>query len=707
MTDNMIARKMTAHKTVLLSMWLLFTVLISFVSFHRLTYLEFITNGHTDGKYTVMAQKGEFRTVDFNLPYDFIRGVSFQIGTFARDNNSSWVAAVLEKNSEKILCKKIFEASAVVDKQWNFIDFGKNIKIDRTKEYQVKIEAKNVSGDTSLAFYTENDIPCLKIHGGNFDSWWLGLTFFWSAFVLFMILRSFRLKKAGTACFDDRIFVGMLIACSLFALMFFFKDSSYFIDENDNMNGGLLIANGRVLYRDYVTQHTPFAYYLCSVFALLGAKSVEQFRLSYYVLEGIIFGLFYIRHLEAFGRMKMILLPLAEIVIVNVAVPFGGAMVLSDSIQGLCFVGLLLEFLAYCKDGKIDWIRSAVVSACVWFSFGSAFVSAYSLVWILIAVIVMEINACVKNEILLKEMSVRFLRLLIAVFVPLAAATAYFVINHAFVEAVRQFYVFNRRVYTIYQPYGTDLLQPVFYSLKNFGDEIRNNLKTSWAAKSFVALFKVLVLSGTFVLSLKRFLLTRKLAESLIPFAVFIMSASRGYAFHGIAAWNVAILIVVLYGYDFFLRISRKYIPVSALLLFLTCFPFFSAVCDGALKKQSQVPDFESMIVESTEDGEEILLDGWCSYANYLLAKNRLPVNKALYMLPWYMDWYESDTISELNIKKPRFAVFNEESECWGHRNFTRRLYDAVKKDYIKISPNFWQRKDSVPTADNFDEHFN
>lgn len=61
-----------------------------------------------------------------------------------------------------------------------------------------------------------------------------------------------------------------------------------FTDECDNIRGGILIAKGRVLYRDYYTQHTPFGYYLCAFFAWLGAKSIQQFRLLYYLFSAIL-----------------------------------------------------------------------------------------------------------------------------------------------------------------------------------------------------------------------------------------------------------------------------------------------------------------------------------------------------------------------------------------------------------------------------------
>lgn len=674
--------------------WFFLSAICAVFALSRLTYLEFVTKGSTNGAYTVISQKKESRTVDFDMPYDFVRGVSLQIGTFAHDNNSEWELEILEKDSGRIIAKSRFDASRIVDNQWHFVDFGKNIRGNKTKAYQIRITAKDVADSTALAFYAENDVPCIRIHGGDFDAWWVCFTVLCSAFLLAMILRFRALRTKGISVFDDRMLVGMIVCCVVFALFFFFKNSSMFTDENDNMNGGLLISHGRVLYRDYVTQHTPFAYYLCSLFALLGAKSVEQFRLSYYLLEGLVFGLLYIRHSARFGRWKMAMLPIVEIVALNVAVRFGGAMVLSDSIEGICFVALLLEFLSYCDDGKIGWRRATIVSACVWFSFGSAFVSAYSLVWIALAVVCMECRRIVRKEIPLKDCLARTGRIFLVFFLPLCAAMLYFALNNAFVEAVRQFYVFNRRVYPVYTGYGTHIMQPIVFSAMNFGKEIQNNFTAVLSSPSPAELLKLLVLSFAFIASVGNFLRTKRIAVSAVPFLVMVMAGSRGYGFHGIAAWNVAVLIIVLNTGNCFTRVPKVAVPFAALFAFYLSSIFVFEICYGISRPQSQISDFESLIINLTNENEEIFIDGWTCIPNYLLYKRRFPVNKTLYQLPWYMDWYESDTIKELQAKRPRFAIFNKNSEVWGYRGFAPRLHKALEADYVEISPNLWQRAD-------------
>src|SRR5437016_7837571 len=51
-----------------------------------------------------------------------------------------------------------------------------------------------------------------------------------------------------------------------------------FADETDNLLGGLLITRGDRLYVDFFSSHMPVAYYVAAVPALLGAVTLEQFR---------------------------------------------------------------------------------------------------------------------------------------------------------------------------------------------------------------------------------------------------------------------------------------------------------------------------------------------------------------------------------------------------------------------------------------------
>lgn len=694
---TLISKKFFVSKTLIL--WFLLSLVFTFLAINHLTYFEFTTQTPAHNNYTVLANSNNSLSVTFNSPYDIIRGLSFHLKQLTEQNDSSLSIELKELASTKILAKKDFNIKFSETPQWYFVNFGKNIWTNKTKTYEIKIYPKNIPTSSVIAVYFGNENPALRIHGGEFDIWWLCLCLIWNIFLLLILLRYFNIKKKGCSVLDDKIFTCMAICGIVFMLMFFFKDAPMFLDENDNFHGGILISHGKVLYRDYITQHTPFAYYLCSLFALLGAKSTEQFRLSFYLLEGIIFALLYLRHSDYFGQKRMLILPIFEIIILNITVPDYGYLVLSDIIQGICFITLLLEYLRYCDDGIIDWKRAVIVSLCICFSFGSAFMSVYALIWIFFAVAFSEIRKIIKKEVSFYHVFIHIYRLSTALLIPLAITTLYFILNHSFKEAIRQSYVFNRQIYSNYQPYGKSLFQPFTYSIINFGNELRNTIHIAIFSKEYSKAFlELLVLLCSVVFSINTFIKNKNYLSSFIPFIVMIMSGIRGYSMHGIAAWNVAILIIVIFSKDFCIEIPKRFVPFFIFFSLYLSFPFWNAIYNGIFRGQLQISELESLIIDSTYDKEDILFDAFSCDSNYLFAKRHFPINRTVYMLPWYMDWYESDTISELKQKRPRFALFKKDSDYWSLRNL--KVGEALKIDYIEIYPSLWQRRDSLQKED-------
>ena len=176
------------------------------------------------------------------------------------------------------------------------------------------------------------------------------------------------------------------------------------------MLGGMVIAQGKVLYRDYVTQHMPLGYYLCAAFAFLGAKSVEQFRLMYYLTVSLIWGAVYYRYGGRIGRRRIAALAVAETVLVSALYAPNATMILADNIHGLLLVVLLLEFMLYYSDRDLGWSRSAVVSLCIWGCIGSAFISVYSIVWVALAVVFIELREGFKTKRTIGEAFKRYYR---------------------------------------------------------------------------------------------------------------------------------------------------------------------------------------------------------------------------------------------------------------------------------------------------------
>lgn len=462
----------------------------------------------------------------------------------------------------------------------------------------------------------------------------------------------------------------MIIFFLVVLLMNTFSVGTIFTDENDNLRGGMIIANGGVLYRDYVVQHTPVAYYLCAIFAFLGAGSLAQFRMSYYMFIALVFALLYYRHSDYYGSKKMTMLPMLECIFITSIIYPQGYQVLSDGIQGLCMITLLFEFLRYYKDKKLDWFRCIIISMCVWGSFGSAFISIYAIIWIILVVLGIEIYDGIKNKITFRGVIVRYYKLLVCSIVPLVVAIIYFKAKDSLYVAFEQFYLFNREVYPDYYGMGDNLLYPVINAVKYFFGLVVDNFGLILAAKATsVSILELIIVSMTIIILTTLFTKKRYVEFGLI-FTVICCSATRGYNFHGTAAWYIVIMIIVMF-YDEFVVLYKPNLcmPLISIVFIYMIGMYIMRVCDNLTYEEQPVSDIESMIVYETEPNEGIIIDAYCCDSIYLLYKDRYPLNRAVYMLPWYMDWYEEWVVDDLDKYMPEIVVYNESQSVWGIRN--------------------------------------
>lgn len=454
--------------------------------------------------------------------------------------------------------------------------------------------------------------------------------------------------------------------------------------------GGVLISRGGVLYRDYVTQHTPFSYYLCAIFSLLGAKSVEQFRLLYYFFTSFIYGFAYYRYSDIIGKKKMLVLPIAEVVVTTAVIKEYGMQLLSDNIQGLFTVLLLMEFYIYCRDMDISCKRCIIVSMCIWGSVGAAFVSVFSLVWIIIGFVINEFIFLYRNG---REINRRFsdyFRLVIAMIVPGILGGTYFFVNRSLKEMYDQCYLFNREVYTRYGAEGESIIQPFLNSARYFFELIADNFLSIVNRETNVTIIVQLIVVMMVLYIILNMVLQKRYLEAIVPLLTMMGAASRGYDFHGAAAWNVAIMIVVLLG-DYYA--DCKFINKKAMLVIVCVVPlvvctYVSKVANNLLTKQSSISELEYRTTKLLDEESELFIDCCVNDLLYYYYKGKAPVNRVVYILPWYMDWYEDRCITDLYSKKPTIVVYNAENEVWGHSYFANSFYNVLQSNYVRLSDN-------------------
>lgn len=672
-------------------------------SLSKLTYLEYVYDTEISEDSVELKNEADVIEQEFVPAYDILHGVAVKIGTFNRDNNSLWKIEIISKDTNKVIYSKQYNASLIEDNSFHLFEFDKNLRVDKEEIYVLRISPDKVNENTCISFYVGsgsdkngmvlNGIPgekslCFAEYGGDTDYWWISYCFVIALIISAAVLRGCSLASNSRKLLSDKLLGGMLVFFLVLLLLNSFSVAGAFTDEFDNIRGGMIIARGGVLYKDYVTQHTPVMYYLCGFFALLGAGSVEQFRLSYYLLEALIWGLLYIRHEQFFGKKKMLILPVLECMFVSsVLGNYQGYMVLSDGMQGLCTVALLLEFIRYYNDRKIDWSRSAVVSLTVCGSIGSAFISVYAIVIAAISFICLEVRWNIKNHSRIKDILKRYYAFLISLSIPFVASVVYFKMNNALKLAFEQAYVFNREVYSNYTSIGDNIFEPFIKSEQNFFGIIADDLMAiinSSANTAVVLQLVIVVISTAVIVSM---CIKKRFIESITLFLVMMFSGSRGYGFHGIAAWFVAIMIIALFGEPLLRSGFKRFaVPFCAVLGIFMVSIFARAAGDNLLYEQRPVSEMESWIISNTKDGEKVLIDAYCCDSVYLLYKDRYPANRLCYMLAWYMDWYEQDTIDDLINNDPEIVIYAPDITVWEYQYYSNAFRNELEKNYTQLS---------------------
>jgi hypothetical protein len=103
------------------------------------------------------------------------------------------------------------------------------------------------------------------------------------------LVSSLSLLRKGlveaTRASRTRDWLGWLLLAVSFLIGFSTIYVNEFMDEADNLVGGLLLARGYVLYRDLFSHHFPFPYYWAAAVISLFGKSIFAVRLSVWLFQ--------------------------------------------------------------------------------------------------------------------------------------------------------------------------------------------------------------------------------------------------------------------------------------------------------------------------------------------------------------------------------------------------------------------------------------
>lgn len=508
-----------------------------------------------------------------------------------------------------------------------------------------------------------------------------------------------------------------------FTLFSSLRNQIFFMDEMDNFYIGLQMTKGAVLYDTIFSQHMPLMYYISAAFARLGAHTVLQFRLYWYVFLALCYVLLYLRYHKWFGRTALLLWPVFYILATsNTALC---TTMLAEQMQAIGMVMLLLEFLHFTQTHETSVASAVCIALAINVAFLSAFVSAFACAGIVLAYIAAEIAHCVRQH-MQWGAAVAYLwkkyHLTIGLtLLPMALFSLHFALLGTLDDFIYKAYTLNRTVYSAYQggfgASGLAALLGCFTGFVNLGKQVVQTLFQGASSLSYAAI-ALLVSYAAFLVCL---LVRKRWYTACVLGGFFLLCGSRGfYNFHSLQIFAISALALAFLASGARLRVQalakksrRPGMPVLAAAL---CLGFIAlsggpiwqrrATLFPASFEQASVYEAHSneTLVNALTDPGEYILENINNEHLFLETHARAPVYNTA-CSPWWWEPTKERSMHEITANPPRVAVFDPEYTAFGLytvRDFAPEMTAFIAENYTQLyddTPEFYVRNDYLASA--------
>lgn len=526
-------------------------------------------------------------------------------------------------------------------------------------------------------------------------------------------------KSVWTKIREKQMISTILLILVYFIMLAAFWNADYFdSDEGEIFLGGYSVAHGLLVYKDFAAQHMPVMYYIAAVFSLFGVKSYLEFRMCFYFLMALSYGIIYYRYRKHFDKKILIIYPVIYISLF--CRMWMGHTVVSEQFQAIGMVILFLELLLFEKKGEVKLNNCIAISLAIFISFGSAFISIFAIFIVFLTVLIMKVVHYKKEQIGLISGTQLFIKSFWKLIAIVAAPFLVLIIFYAVTGTLDDFfnwaYTLNREIYPKYLQsvvgvkYGDNIFESVFASVNNIlCDFMPADLSlNSSSLVFFLSLIGVIYFLLNIQREKKNTILTVGTALS------FIFCASRamfnGWSnFHGLPAVAMVSIMDAFVLIDIAKKIkaslAKQTVLVAVCIIFcssyLNVFPRLFTFPIG----QSQEPELNSYpyIIDLIADNEEIVgnalfNNSWIFEANVLQA----PVSAAS---AWYWENGGDEQMKKYDEDPPRIFIYLPNWSLWSFpiSDYAPDLVLFIDQNYKSLSilnyPMLYVRNDYYDEA--------
>ncbi len=476
-----------------------------------------------------------------------------------------------------------------------------------------------------------------------------------------------------------------------FALQLKFINDMWFgTDELDIMVLGKAIARGRLLYVDIFSQHMPISYYISALFYKLGAISVTEQRIAFYLFFAIMWASIVFLYQNVIDYRALMIYPIFHCCLIQ-SYDLGTA-ILSEHIAGCGAIIIILEFLSFVKTKKINTKSNIFLSFGIVLTFGTIFVSIYALFFVFIGVLCLELKWKTKEETTknwLKFILKRYVKLGIVVAIPWLVLLVFFVCTHSLKEFVYGAYTINRTIYPRYNGgTGNNILTMFFVPIDMFSTFITDGLNlANW---SYVNVLQWIVMIGCLIFLCLMANKYGKLVAGILFMYIYALGIRGIFNFHGTAcvevlAFTSSYVIVGLCNKKLCSDRQGKSLALGLASAILIISGYTNNISKlTTLNFKEEQTEQSKVITKITDENESVWMAAFDNQD--MMLADRIPIGGAV-TTPWTWEDFGKKEFKKLKNKSPRVAVLDENHEVWGYnlKDYAPKLIKYIKKNYTQI----------------------
>lgn len=497
----------------------------------------------------------------------------------------------------------------------------------------------------------------------------------------------------------------IIIIFVAFLLLILWQRHLTFMDEADNILGALAVADGKDVYNGFISQHTPFVYYYFSLFALIGVSDYETFRLCMAFTLLAIWLIIFFRYKKYFGTTVFLIVFLLYPLTANL---HWGHMILSDVFQGFSLFVLLLEFIIYWKNKQIEVRNVIFISASIFISMMSAFISVYPIFIIFLGFVTHELlhNKTFKDY---ANKIKSYLMIIGITSVPFSILFLWYAITGNFKNFYFQAYTFNRVYFSKYlEGFGSNTLsvfKDTFVNWIRFMTVSLTQFKGDTLITTLLVIFIILFIVNMF---------KENKVLAVIVFVFITFTGVRGYTnFHATTYYIVAFFAAgyVIDNYVFSKNNVNQFkkiaIQIMTFLLFLISFNnYIPFVGDNLLSQKGTITSGPlDRYIQTLTDPKDTI---WISYDDPIayIKNHREPGSSVYILFPWFSEVFSDEVINDLKKNKTKLVTYDPESDIWGrkYKDFATEVYSFIQQNYTALNQDDPVEKNIYILNEYYDE---